>query len=372
MNKTRKPQQPGIGIAALAVALNASGEIQLTPAGEFRGSDGRPSDAPRWVMDAKSAAAVIAYCSARKTPFVIDYEHQTLLAQKNGQPAPAAGWFTGSDLTFREGEGLFAKVQLTDRAREFIGSGEYKFVSPVLYYTKGTGRIVGLHSAALTNTPAIDGMDEVIARAAASFTFDDTTNKEKLSMDIEDLLEQLRWLLNLPTMATKDDVLAELQKAVAAIKSAQPVATAAAGFSIANLVSSLGVEIVGLKSAAPDPSRFVSVDVMNQLKQEVADLRNEKAERDVDGVVSAALSTGKLLPAQEAWARELGKTNLALLKQHVDAAQPIAALNGMQNGGKPPEARPAGDLSEAEMAMCRSMGVSPEDFKKTKLDLAQA
>lgn len=184
-------------------------------------------------------------------------------------------------------------------------------------------------------------------------------------MNLEELLEQLRWMLNLPTLATPEEVLAELQKATAAIKAAQPEAVAAAGFSVAGLVASLGGQVAALKVAAPDPAKFVPVDAMAALQTEVAALRNEKVARDVDGVVVAALTAGKLLPPQEKWARDLGMKDLAALTAYLDTAQTVAALSGTQTGGTPPAGQPAGELSESQLAMCRSTGVDPEDFKKT-------
>lgn len=366
MKSKSKKSSLGFGIAACSVMMNADGEIQLTPAGSFRGIDGRPKDAASWVMDAKSAAEVIAACSARQNDFVIDYEHQTLLSQENGQPAPAAGWFSGAALRWSEGEGLFVKVRWTANAQAFIDSEEYKYISPVILYEKGTGRIKGIHSAALTNYACIDGMDDVLSRAAASFLLTETTPKETITMDLDELLNQLRWMLNLPALATPEDIATELQKALALIKAGNATETAAANFSITGLVDAKNMQIAALKGSAPNPAEFVSVSVMTSLQNEVAALRGEQAAREVDGIVMAALNAGKILPAQEAWARELGKSNLGLLKQHVDNAQAVAALTGTQTGGKAPEGSTQGDLSESELAMCRSMGVLPDDFKKTK------
>lgn len=371
MRKNKSPSL-GFGIAACSVAVNAAGEIQLVPAGMFRGIDGRPKDAPQWVMDAQAANDVIAFCSARKNPFVIDYEHQTLYAPENGQPAPAAGWFSGAALRWEEGKGLYAKPEWTPRAQGYIAAEEYKFISPVILYKKGSGRVVGILSAALTNNACIDGMDDVLSRAAASFTLNDTTSKESLTMDMEELLENLRWFFNLPTLATPEEILAEVQKAAAKIKSDNATETAAAGFSITGLVTSLNTQVAALKSAAPDPAKYVPVDTMQALQTEVAALRSEKIEREVGEVVTAALASGKLLPAQEGWARELGKSNIAALRQYVETAQPIDALICTQTNGKPPAGQAEGELSENEVAICRSMGVSPEDFKKTKAATAVA
>lgn len=364
-----KPKKPalGFGIAACSVVMNDDGEIQLTPAGAFRGIDGRPKDAKNWVMDARAAAEVIAFCSARENDFVIDYEHQTLLTEKNGQPAPAAGWFSGAALRWSEGEGLFAKVRWTANAQAFIDGEEYKYISPVILYEAGTGRVRGIHSAALTNYACIDGMDDVLSRAAASYSLNpETTTQESLTMDMEELLERLRYLLNLPTLTTPEQVAIELQKAVDLIKTSDPVATAAASFSITGLLADKDVQIAALKGAVPDPAKYVPVDAMQALQTELAALRGEKVARDVDAVVVAALSAGKLLPPQEKWARDLGSKDLDALNQYLDTATQVAALTGTQTGGKAPEGAAPGALDDAELAMCRSMGVSPEDFQKTK------
>jgi len=365
-SKHKKPAL-GFGVAACSVVMNAAGEIQLAPAGTFRGIDGRPVDAASWVMDAQAASEVIAFCSARANDFVIDYEHQTLLCDQNGKPAPAAGWFSGAALRWSEGEGLFAKVRWTANAQAFIEGEEYKYISPVILYEKVTGRIRGIHSAALTNYPNIDGMDEVLSRAAASYSLNpETHSQESLTMDMDELLERLRYLLNLPTLTTPEQVAIELQKAVDLIKAGEPVATAAASFSIIGLLADKNTQIAALKGAAPDPAKYVPVDAMQALQTEVAALRGEKVARDVDGVVVAALSAGKLLPPQEKWARELGAKDLDALNQYLDTATQVAALKGTQTGGKAPEGTAPGALDEAELAMCRSMGVSPEDFQKTK------
>jgi phage I-like protein len=80
---------------------------------------------------------------------VIDYEHQTLNAATNGQPAPAAAWF--STLEWRDGDGLYATdVQWTERAAAMVAAGEYRFLSPVFCFDNH-GNVKALLHAALTN-----------------------------------------------------------------------------------------------------------------------------------------------------------------------------------------------------------------------------
>lgn len=147
----------------------APGRIQLFPAGTFAARDGRPGNlrgvnATSWRLTAQDAEAVIAHWQRTATPLVVDYEHQTQLAAQNGQPAPAAGWITS--LEWEEGRGLFAGVDWTDKARAHIRAGEYRYISPVFAFDRQSGAVLRLICAALTNHPALDGMDA----ASATFT----------------------------------------------------------------------------------------------------------------------------------------------------------------------------------------------------------
>ncbi|PTR02194.1 Mu-like prophage I protein [Nitrosomonas nitrosa] len=251
MNRKRSQSfNPSHGIAACAISVTAANEIQLFPAGKFRALDGRPHDVPHWFIDAALAAQIIAEFEARANRTVVDYEHQTLLTAQNGQPAPAAGWF--GKLEWRE-SGLYAiDVEWTERATQMIEGGEYRYISPVFAYDKKTGKVKRLLHAALTNNPVLDGMDAV---AASQYQL---LNTEKLSMN--ELLEQLRWLLNMPVTATVDEVVAELQKAIDQLKDSNPAIATKADFNLVALVQSLNSEIASLKAAAnhPDPSSYAT------------------------------------------------------------------------------------------------------------------
>jgi len=136
--------------------------IQLMPAGLFRANDGRPAGLPGWTLTASSAGAIINAATVQTNDFVIDYEHQGMYASKNGLPAPAAGWF--KRLEWRDGEGLFAvDVRWTARAQEMIAAREYRYISPIFSFDPKTGVVTRLFSAAITNTPALDGLTDIAA-----------------------------------------------------------------------------------------------------------------------------------------------------------------------------------------------------------------
>lgn len=307
-----------LAIAACQIELpaTAGSTLHLLPSGHFRAIDGRPYDAPSWSLPPEHAVALSEAIASRRTPRVIDYEHQTLNAARNGQPAPAAGWFHATE--WRD-DGFFATdVQWTDRAAAMIAAREYRYLSPVFSYVPETGLVVDILHVALTNTPALDDLSAV----AASLTLG------AFSMN-EDLLERLRYLLNLPVTSMAPDIVVELQKLIDMLNAAQPTATTA---------NRLGLPdwIAALRTATPDPAQYVPIAALTALQTELAALRTAQAADEVETLVTAALADGRLLPPLAAWARELGKKDIAELKAYLASAQPIAALTGMQTQGRTP------------------------------------
>lgn len=335
-------------IARLALDLTAGEEIQLLPDGEFRARDGRPGKGKRWRLDAESAARIIALADARQTRMVIDYEHQTLRAGANGAPAPAAGWF--KRLVYRPGEGLFATdVQWTERARTMIAAGEYRYLSPVFRYDP-RGAVLELAMASLTNVPALDQLDEVQLKAAASLCLAHSPEQEL--DDMPEILQKLISALGLPETTSEQDALA----ACAALKTK------------AEQTDALQGEVAVLKTKIMDPAKYVPVEVVNELKGQLVQLSTRVNEREVEDLIDGAIAMGKLAtPAEQQYARTVGKSDVAALKQYIEAAPAIAALKHQQTRGKPPagDMKP-GELSESELAVCRTLNLDPEEFKKTK------
>ena len=58
---------------------------------------------------------------------------------------------------------LFALSELTERAKQQIRAGEYRYFSPVIQYSSKTGEVAKLLMGALTNNPAIHGMAAINA-----------------------------------------------------------------------------------------------------------------------------------------------------------------------------------------------------------------
>lgn len=136
--------------------------VLLAPWGEVRSLNGT------FVVDEEAARSVIGAFEAHGTDIPIDYEHQSLggpYASPDGL-APAAGWIRGVTVVApdeaAEQAGLFAEVEWTEAAQAKLSAREYRYLSPVLLVRKSDRRAVALHSAALTNKPAIVGMKPII------------------------------------------------------------------------------------------------------------------------------------------------------------------------------------------------------------------
>ena len=298
-----------LSAATAAVAgVPAGFNVQLMPAGEFRAVDGRPEKLKGWTLDAEAAKAIVAEFEARANPWPIDYEHQTQLAADNGKPAPAAGWIQA--LTFVPGVGLWAKVEWTATATQYIGEGAYKFISPVFTHDK-SGRVKSLLMAALTNTPGIDGMNAVaLSTLLADHGDGDPPNHKSDGVNM-DLLVALRVALGLKDTDTAESALS----AVAALKAGNDA------------------EIVALKAKAFDPVKHVTMEDHKKVNDELVALRKAGTDAEVAALVDKAITSRQLAPAQKEWAVSLGQKDVTALKAFLKDAPEIVP-GATQTGGK--------------------------------------
>lgn len=326
----------------------APGRIQLFPLGEFAARDGRPATlegvtAKTWKLNAALAAALLARWKQRETPLVVDYEHQTVAAAENGKPAPAAGWIESLEV---EADGLYAAVTWTGKARAFIKDDEYRYISPVFSFDPVTGAVLELKSAALTNYPALDGMDAVTAR-----TQDDPMKKETLAA--------LRAFLGLAEDADENAVTEALK-------------AQSGGETLTAMLTAKGEEIAAAK-ANPDPAAFVPADLFNAERSKAAALTARVAELEKDSgtaaltaEIDAALADGRLPKSCEGWAKATAKANPEAIKSYIASAVPVAALKGTQTGGTPPAGAPVAALTDEDRYACKQLGLSEADFIAAK------
>ena len=347
-------KKPTLYIGALSIELTPGQEkTRLLPAGDFQALDGRPFECDAWHLNGTNAQQIIAELSQRQTKIVADYEHQTLRAATNGKPAPASGWIIPASLEWRD-DGLYGRIDWTEAALAAIAAGEYLYLSPVFPYDKN-GNVRGLHSVALTNTPALDNQPELVA-ALSSLVAASTTTEEQSSMD--ELLERVIWMLNLPVTTTKEEAVAELNKLIGQLTDGQGLA--AASINLPKLLADKDARIATLSAnpATPDPTKFVPIETVQGMQQQIADLSTRITGNEINDLVTAALSDGRLLPVQESWARSMDVDGL---RGFLATAPVIAALSATQTGGNPP-AGGEPQLSTEELAVCTALGQTPEQF----------
>jgi hypothetical protein len=139
----------GVSGTALGNHRSAPKWIELLPAGEFAGRDGRGP------FRLSNPAAVIAATNRLRleAELPIDYDHATDFGAPAGRPAPAAGWIR--TIEARNGA-LWGQVEWTRHGASAVVTQEYRYISPVFEYSED-GEVQRLLRAALTNNQQISG-----------------------------------------------------------------------------------------------------------------------------------------------------------------------------------------------------------------------
>lgn len=349
-----------IELEVQAGTASAPTRLRVLPDGMFNAPDGRPGNmenvtAKSWVLNAKVAQAVIARFKARGLELPLDYEHQTLKSAENGLPAPASGWIT--DLSYEPGVGLLADVRWTDAGGDYVAKREYKYLSPVFPFDKQTGEVLDLHSVALTNKPGLTVLGAIAAMVA--MTLDD-----KHDNDFSRRLPGSGRTTNEETTMDKTKVLVALGLA---LDTGDETAMTALSSTVQK-ANTLEQQVVALKANQFDPAKHIPLDEHKKVTGELTALKESQAKAEHEQLVVAALTDARILPANEAYWR---KQPLAALQEFLKDAKPLAALSATQTGGRSPAGGGgAVTLSDDEMAVCKSLGLTPEAYAKSKVDQA--
>ena len=289
-------------------------------------------------FDDKDADRIIADFAKRGKELVIDYDHATV----NGGEAPAAGWI--EKLEKRDG-GLVAKVSWTAKASERLGSREYRYHSPVIFFDPKTGRPASLHSVALTNHPAFHGYEPLVAD-------DNKTKENPMNEHLRKLAESLG--IAVPFADGAPDEAATAKAIADRIGGDTAKAAAADAFLKAHNAKTFDDMEGQIKGMVPASEKA-------ELEKKLAAIEAEKA-------VAKAFDDGKLVEAQRAWALEYAAKDPKAFADFVAAAPKAAPLPASQvAAGTPPKSDDAGKtiaFSDADKEILRRMGVKPEDIKK--------
>ncbi|BBT81306.1 Mu-like prophage FluMu I protein [Aeromonas veronii] len=359
-----------LGLAVLDAALGPSedGWHQLLPVGPFKARDGRPFDVPggHWQLDKSIATTLINRAKALGQDILIDYDHQTLHIEKTGKEAPAAGWFNGDEIEWREGQGLFIKPRWTDRAAALVAAKEYRFLSAVFPYD-AQGRPLELRMAAITNDPGVVGMQALAALSALPASQPGQLANPSKETSMNELLKKL--LAKLGIELTGDPTDEQLQKALTELDSLQASAKKAP-----ELEAALTAEKASLAALKAQPggqvdlAQFVPVATYNALVTQVASLSAKVETTDAATLIKEARTQGKVVAAEEeyltAYAAQKG---VAALKALLDPRPAIAALSASQTTQVTlPEKKGDAALSADDKYAADQLGISHEEFAKAK------
>jgi len=293
-----------------------------------------------FTCDAESAAEVIAAFEAQKNQMVIDYEHQTLA----GTEAPAAGWITR--LINKGKDGIWAAVEWTAKAKQYLANKEYKYVSPVFLKRISDNKVVRLINVALTNQPNIDGMVPLVNKSGYFFQIE---NKEDKAMD-----KELLKMLGLSETATMQDVIVAINKLKEPVKI---VANKCVLTALGLAETATEAEVTGTIMAMKQ-----SHDQVGALTTELKAMKESLAAKDAADAVAVAMKEGKITPAQKEWADEYAKRDLAGFKVFVAKAPVVVPMKQHvedDNGGTHEAV-----LDDVQIAVNKQMGIDQATFDK--------
>ncbi|MGL5217005.1 MAG: phage protease [Aeromonas hydrophila] len=371
----------GERLAVLDAQLTPQGDgwYQLLPVGPFKARDGRPFDVAsgHWQLDGQIAAALIDRAKGLGQDILIDYDHQTLKTDQNGQPAPAAGWYNADEIEWREGQGLFIKPRWTERAAALVAAKEYRFLSAVFPYD-AQGRPLELRMTAITNDPGVVGMQALAALSALPAsslmpiqpgqlaTSSHVVQQEK---SMNEHVIALLGKLGIQPGADGQFTAEQGTAALAALDTLQVSAKKAP-----ELEAALAAERTSLAALKAQPggqvdlAQYVPVATYNALVTQVAALTAQVDTTDAATLIKEARTAGKVVAAEEeyltAYAAQKG---VAALKALLEPRPAIAALTASQTAAVTlPEKKGEAVLSAEDKYAADQLGISHEDFAKAK------
>lgn len=359
-------------LAELAPSLEPPREFRIFPFGVIETSWGS------YLFTPEDGQALMERWRRWGNQIPIDYDHQML---DGPPPSPAAGW---ADLELRQDGLWAVNVTWTPRAVEFLRNREYRYISPAFHtdVRKDGEHVVELVNLALTNLPATHKLEPLVARAVpwsggrvveGAWDADAAVARvrrwassdgsgDKDTIDWDRYARAFAWYdaedrenfgaYKLPHHDVRDGELVVhkggVQAAAAALQGARGGVDIPerdleavrrhiarhyhqwdekAPWEREDSMDELRREIHKLTGAASDSEALgiltawrQASEELEKARQRLAELEAELRSREVEEVISAAKREGKLAPAMEEWARELGKRDLEMLRAYVRSA----------------------------------------------------
>lgn len=298
-----------------AAAASAPEWVQIFPAGPVVATvDGRA-----FVISAPENLA--ASINARSREIMVDYDHRSHFEPFMGGDQRAAGWVNGAEV--RDGA-IWARITWVPSAAEKIMAREYRYVSPEFSTDSETGEVIDVRAIGLVNRPAF------IMSALAAANSGETQVKT------------IALALGLPETASAIDIVGAINAGKAELASAK------AAPSLAAYVPRSDYDVVLARATTAET--------------ELAVQRAAGRDAEIETVLAAAVSEGKIAPASKAHYVALAKTSdagFAEVSALCGTLPKVIADPNIQKTG-------AGDgaMTDYEVHIASSLGVSREDFLK--------
>lgn len=333
-------------------------EVKILPLGLVKSQKGD------FMVDDESVRLIIEHFKDRRLDLVIDYEHQTL---KDIQ-APAGGWITE---IHKGKDAIVAKVKWTDKAKEYLKNKEYRYLSPVVMVGKKDRKAREIHSVALTNTPAINGMFALVN----SIDMEDyEDNEEKSKMDLKELAK----LLGLPETATEEEIKKALNVAGKALEDKAKEGTAEeeqttdgtnaaedGSEAVANshrISDSIIISLLGLKEDAKTEDVAASIMELKsggKVVKELIALKQEMEKNNAQDMVQTALKEGKITAAQKEWAEAYALSDKDGFRAFMDKAPVVVPQGKMKLKDAPHDSD-----EDCDMTILKNCGLTKKDIEK--------
>lgn len=306
--------------------------IQIFPSGpELAAVDGRA-----WKLSDPDAF-VAAQDVSKAKPILVDYDHLSSFMPEDNGDQTAAGWI--EELEVRDGE-VWAKVAWTVRAAEQISNREWRFVSPEFRAHKKTKEVGLLDAVALVNRPAFQM--KALARA------------DKPKTGEPPMLKAIAAALGLSDDATEAQILAAISTKDTELASAKASQT-----------------VPSSKDYMPRADYDTVLARATDAEAAINTLKGDKRKDDVDAMIDAAVSEGKISPASKAHFVKLAMSDDEGFEEVTALCSTLPKVVQSSDLDNKDLGAGAGKLTEQQREICAQLNVSEEDYA-TQLAADQA
>jgi len=316
----------------------------ITPIGNFKHEQGMQ------VIDTNAIKRIIEKLKIDRHNITIDFAHESFSKTDFSK----AGELLIDSIQIHK-DGLWGNIIWSNKTKEMMMSGKFRYLSPVFKYDPKKSKngklfIKSLVSLGLTNHPNIPAMKPVL-------------NQIYMEEYMENFLTKLKGVLKLPDNASMEEISAKLfssidelnalrkKDAVQQSKLSKPADTA----SSKNPATTIDATPANLAQNSGLPT----IEEWNALQNELALFK----QREVENKVNSAIASGKLIPAQKDWAMGYANSDSAGFDGFLANSIATVRMGGMINSSSKP-ASTTGHLSEMQEKINSLLGISIETFNK--------